>query len=285
MNKFAVTALTGAALSCFAGSAQAAVTLTATVSAAYTSNVPTADLHKTSPTTKEINDVKLSPQILKGTLSTNPGVPVEFFAYCVDIFQSAGAATFEVKTLADYLGNATKTAQITQLIAAEGAKENKLHDAAVQLAVWELINETQSTLDIDKMTTTTTSLVKGDKYWDWNTYSWKYKMVEKTTTTTTPNQFWADDVKNGSGVLGNADSFLAGAVADAAAGKSTAGYSLYVAKSNTKQDFLFWTYTPTLPPVTPSVPEPGTWCMMILGFGTVGFMIRHKRKVSAVTYA
>lgn len=284
MKNYMKMALTGAALTCFAGTANAAVTLTATVTAAYTSGVPTADLHKTNPTTKEINDIKLSPQILKGTLNNGvgPAVPVEFFAYCVDIFQNAGAATFQVKTLADYLGNATKTARITALIAEEGAKENKLHDAAVQLAVWELISETQATLDIDKMTTTTTT--QGDKYWDWKTHSWKYKTV--TTTTTTPNQFWADDVKNGSGVLANTDAFLAGALADVAAGKTTPGLNIFVASSSSKQDFLYWTYTPVPPPPPPltPVPEPATWALMLLGFGSIGHAMRAKRRNSAVSF-
>ena len=279
MKKFTAMALTGAALSSFAGAAQASITFTATVSSAYTSNVPTADLHKTSPATKEINDVRVTPQILKGTLSNNPGVPVEFFAYCVDIFQNAGAATFQVKTLSDYLGNASKTAVLSQLIAAEGAKENKLHDASVQLAVWEIINETQSTLDIDKMTTKSTSQ---QKYWDSKTHSWKYKSVE--TETTTPNQFWADDVKNGAGVLSETDAMLVQALQDAAAGKSIAGYSFFVAQSSTKQDFLFWTYTPTLPPVTPGVPEPATWALMLMGFGSVGYAMRAKRR-TAVSFA
>ena len=93
MKKFLSMTLAGAAMTCAAGASQAAVTLTATsVTSVYTSNVPTADLHKTSASTAELNDAKLSPQILKGTLKdgAGPAVPVEFFAYCVDIFQTSG---------------------------------------------------------------------------------------------------------------------------------------------------------------------------------------------------
>ncbi|MBO9575845.1 MAG: PEPxxWA-CTERM sorting domain-containing protein [Sphingobium sp.] len=253
------------------GAANAAVTLTATsVTSVYTSNVTTADLHKTNDPTKELDDVKVTPQIIKGSLKdgANAAVPVEFFAYCVDIFQSSGPTTFNVVSLADYLGgNATKLNRITALIAAEGASEGKLHDAAVQLAVWELINETLTTPDIDKYTTYTS-----EKYYDWWSHSWKYRQVA-----TTPPQFWADGVKNGSGVLANTDSFLSAAVADA--GKPTPGLNLYVAKSNTKQDFLFWTITP------PAVPEPATWAMMLMGFGSIGYAMRAKRGKSVVSFA
>ena len=179
MNKFLATALAGVAMTAVTGGANAAVTLTATsVTSVYTSNVTTADLHKTNDPTKSLDDAKVTPQILKGTLKdgANAAVPVEFFAYCVDIFQTAGTGTFNVVSLADYLGgNTTKLNRITALIAAEGASEGKLHDAAVQLAIWELINETLTVPDIDKVTTTSL-----ESYYDWWTRSWKTRSVTTT---------------------------------------------------------------------------------------------------------
>ena len=37
--------------------------------------------------------------------------------------------------------------------------------------------------------------------------------------------------------------------------------------------------------VVPSVPEPGTWAMLVLGFGLAGTAVRSRRRGSAVTYA
>lgn len=42
---------------------------------------------------------------------------------------------------------------------------------------------------------------------------------------------------------------------------------------------------PTPPPVTPpvpAVPEPTTWAMMLLGFGSIGFMLRRSRRDSVM---
>jgi hypothetical protein len=38
-------------------------------------------------------------------------------------------------------------------------------------------------------------------------------------------------------------------------------------------------------PGVPSVPEPGTWAMMLLGFGMMGAAMRYRRRDTAVTYA
>lgn len=40
-------------------------------------------------------------------------------------------------------------------------------------------------------------------------------------------------------------------------------------------------FTATLPDHAPAVPEPGTWLMMILGFGAIGAMMRYRRAASA----
>jgi hypothetical protein len=270
MNKFIAIAMGGAALTCATSATNAAVTLTASSITAVYSNAPTADLHKTNNPSITDDNVKLTPQILKGTLSSNPGVPVEFFAYCVDVFQVAGPTTFQVTSLLDYLGgNAAKANQISALMVAEGAQTSRLHDAAVQLAVWELVNETLGFYDIDKYTQTVTEQYRDSK-----------GRLKTRTVTTTPGQFWADDVKSGSGVLASADAMLGAASANA--GNSFDGYSFFVAKSATKQDFLFWTYTP---PMT-AVPEPASWAMMILGMGLVGSSMRRNRRTkTAVSFA
>jgi hypothetical protein len=44
----------------------------------------------------------------------------------------------------------------------------------------------------------------------------------------------------------------------------------------------FW--TASLPTVTPTIPEPATWTMMIVGFGVVGMTLRRRRRI-AVRFA
>jgi len=36
--------------------------------------------------------------------------------------------------------------------------------------------------------------------------------------------------------------------------------------------------------VTPAVPEPATWAMMLLGFGSVGFAMRRRRYIELTTH-
>lgn len=276
MNKLLGMALTSAALT-FAGTAQAAVTLTATVTKVYNSGVPTADLHKTSSPTTSVNNVLLTPQYLTGTLNNgSSSVPVEYFAYCIDIFQTAASGTFNVLSLSDYLGAGSDqtVARIGALISAQGAQTNQKHDAAVQLALWELVNETMTTLDINKITETT-QVPKKD--WRGNIMrDWRGNIIYETVTTT-PKQFWADDVRNGSGVLSSANDYLNASLT----GSVTEGLQLYVAQNDKKQDFLFW----TIAPPTQAVPEPASWAMMILGFGAVGYTMRGRRRVSAVSFS
>lgn len=41
-------------------------------------------------------------------------------------------------------------------------------------------------------------------------------------------------------------------------------------------------FATSLPTVTPAVPEPATWAMMIAGFGMVGFAMRRRQKMSTI---
>lgn len=278
MNKFVALAMAGVSAIGCAGSANAVILSATSVTAAY-SSAPTADLHKTSSPTASDGNVSVVPQIIKGTQN---GAAVQYFAYCVDIFQYSGATNFNLVSLddyvTDYLHKTDPAAnmlvdRLSALIFDEnlnGSSHDKAHDAAVQLAVWELINETQTDLDINKVTQT--SVVQDGWTYDRHTgWTPKYK-----TITTTPPQFWADDVHNGrsggQSILDDANSFLDEAVADS--GNDFSGLSLYVAQSSSKQDFLVWTFTP------PPVPEPATWAMMLLGLGAVGYTMRRRRAVS-----
>jgi hypothetical protein len=245
MKKYMAFAMAGAAMVAFSGAANATQYLQVTgVSNVYT-GAPTADLHKTSNPTEEVNNALVTPQKLTGYFTDNKTVPVELFAYCVDIFDAAGTGKFEVVSASSYL-SAAKFNVLAQLISAQGAKTSVAHDAAVQLAIWEIVNESSTNaFNLDKV---------GYGY-------------------SAPKQFWVDDVegKSSSGIISLAEGFIADAVKNA--GKTTPGLTLYVAKSDVKQDMLFWTYeTPV-----PSIPEPASWAMMIVGMGAVGYSMRRRK--------
>ncbi|MBS0478213.1 MAG: PEPxxWA-CTERM sorting domain-containing protein [Proteobacteria bacterium] len=54
------------------------------------------------------------------------------------------------------------------------------------------------------------------------------------------------------------------------------GYDLKVLYSPTQQTQVF---------LTPSVPEPATWGMLVLGFGAVGGALRYRRRAGALAAA
>lgn len=116
MRHFLTLSLAGLAMTIASGQARAATLIVDSTSVVYSgSPAVTASLHLTSPS-KNYSSVYVSPQYLNGTLDGNI---VQLFAYCVDILNYAGAGTFEVVTLQDYLGgNMTKYKQLAALIAA-----------------------------------------------------------------------------------------------------------------------------------------------------------------------
>jgi len=242
-------AMAGAAMVTFAGEANAATYLQVTNVSNVYSNAPTADLYKTSTPTEQVTNARLTPQTLTGYYTNAPGTTFNLFAYCVDIFETSGTGKFEVVSAASQYTTA-KYNVLAQLISAQGSQVSKTHDAAVQLAIWEVINETMNVYDIDKISTST---------WDWN--RWKY-------VDTSAPQFWAEDISDSS-VKALAESYIADAVKNA--GKATPNLTLYVAKNDGKQDMLFWTTA------VPAVPEPATWGMMLIGMGVVGYSMRRRK--------
>jgi hypothetical protein len=58
---------------------------------------------------------------------------------------------------------------------------------------------------------------------------------------------------------------------------------LGLARDTGSDPFWVWArFTPsTAPPANPSVPEPSTWAMMLLGFGAIGFAARRRRALAA----
>lgn len=78
------------------------------------------------------------------------GAAVSFLTYCVDIFHPLQPASYDFAAIATLVPNATKQAQLLALLAnanplvATAANPNEAA-AAVQLAVWEISNETAAT--------------------------------------------------------------------------------------------------------------------------------------------
>lgn len=287
MKKFLALAMAGAAMVAVSGQANAAELLfnATNVTSVYKTKVPTAELHKTNssaylPADSNVGDVLVTPQTLTGSFSDAPGTTVNLFAYCVDIFDTSGATTFQVVSLSDYLtglGIGSRYGVIASLISSNSstAGNDKLHDAAVQLAIWELINESST-----------------------NAFN-----VNFTGSTRNPTpQFWADDFANANGIASTANSLIQSAIATASS--TNPSLNLYIAKSDDvyrteqyqecsgygkhkncvtktrqvlvstgKQDMLFWDYD--VP--TPAVPEPATWAMMILGMGVIGSSMRRRK--------
>lgn len=75
--------------------------------------------------------------------------------------------------------------------------------------------------------------------------------------------------------------FTNGIAADASAGT----FSLATSSQNGLSSDVKFTFTSNASAVTAAVPEPGTWAMMLLGFGMVGAAVRNRRRSSATACA
>lgn len=87
--------------------------------------------------------------------------------------------------------------------------------------------------------------------------------------------FWMNNVQNDPTLVADANANLAQAVSNA--GTTGSNLQLFVAKNSERQDMLFWTSS--------AVPEPGTWAMMLLGFGAIGWQLRRRRSSSSLALA
>lgn len=138
-KKLVALALAGAAMIGGAGTANAALVINSITAA--NSDAPKATL-KAGMFYKASN-VRITPFTIDGVLDGNA---VSLFSYCVDIFQYIGKGTFDVVSLDTFLGgDAARAKAIAALIANQGADGTTQHDAAVQLALWELLYEGGST--------------------------------------------------------------------------------------------------------------------------------------------
>lgn len=199
------------------------------------------------------NAAQTSLDVLVGRLKmsgvdTATAAAVAFNTYCIDIFNFAGNGTFDVETFA--LGNAVKEQQLKTLlsntdgmIGAAGTIDGKKNvSAAIQLAVWEIVNETG-----------TGGYALGT------------------------GQF---QVNAGFGTVVPAARSLAQGYLDSLgtwSARSGYSYSMMsaVIPSNNQRQITF---------AAGAVPEPGTWALLIAGFGAIGGAMRRSRR-SQVAFA
>ena len=201
MNKLLSLAIAGTAL--FAGATSANAALTITGINVVNANAPLASFKMSN---HDFDDVRVSPFNVTGNWDGNA---VSMLAYCVDLFDYAGTGTFEVVDLLSYLGgDTTRYNRISSLVDTYGATSGSLSQAAMQMAIWELVYETSNNMDVTKN--------HFDSYWS-----------------------------NSGSLASTANSYLNGAVAGA--GSIDPNLKLYVAKNSDKQDLLFYTYQPAVP--------------------------------------
>jgi len=181
--------------------------------------------------------------------ANNPqSIPV----YCVDVADWLGNGTFTKQDLSTLSFTSAQRMAITrfitygdaQLEAATGYLRTQ-YSAATQLGVWEILNETAN---------------------DWNLLSGSFWV----------GQYDSSDIFN---AAGTADTWLASlkagtlpaypsetlGVLDPGPGNQT---QVYIKSNGNGQ--------------TPSVPEPATWGMMVMGFGTLGFTLGRRSRESAL---
>jgi len=226
-----IVSLALASVSIIASTAPANAALFIDSISAANSGAPTASL---TAFNNNYGTVKVSPFNITGTLN---GDAVSLFSYCVDVFNTIGTGKFKVVSLNDYVfGNTVKADRIAALISNQGAPGTAEHDAAVQLALWELLYEKNGT-DADL----------------------------------TDNRFKVPTISDPS-VRALAQNY-----AELARTSWTASDNIVisVAKNKKRQNQLFWTHIP-------AVPEPGTWAMMIMGFGVTGAAMRRRRTKTQV---
>lgn len=239
-KSFALAAAVGLMITASAASAQA-VNVT---NVAFTPGSVTGTIHSPSLT----GEVGIGQFEFKGNYISG-GAPFDILTYCIDLAHSVSLGnvnynSYTIIPIASYASmttakinslNALLTHTTPLLNAATG--QNAINvSAAAQMAVWEIMFETQPAWSVT------------------NTSSALYVSGSGSPLTTSE---------------GLANTYL-GNVANNTWAVNSA-YDLKVLYSPSQQTQVF---------LTPSVPEPATWAMMMLGFGAIGGALRRRQNVA-----
>ena len=104
-------------------------------------------------------------------------------------------------------------------------------------------------------------------------------------------QFSLDSVKtlsysNNPGVSSAVSLYLLGSTVDTWLGYSATATSLTLTFNNTGNSAYSAAATLAVPPAPiPTVPEPATWALTLIGFGAMGAALRRRPRVASVTFA
>ncbi|MEO5938909.1 MAG: PEPxxWA-CTERM sorting domain-containing protein [Sphingomonas sp.] len=238
MTKFLALAAAAGLMMAASGASAQAVNIT---NVAFAPGSVTGTIHSSALT----GDVGIGRFEFKGTY-VNGGAPLDILTYCIDLAHSVSlgnvnyssytiipiSAMATISTAKANSLNALLTNATPLLNAATGQNAINI-SAATQMAVWEIMFETQPTWSVT------------------NTSSALYVTGSGSPLTTAESlaNTYLGNVANNTWTNNN-------------------GFELKVLYSATQQSQVF---------AVPSVPEPATWGMLLLGFGLVGGALRHRR--------
>lgn len=182
------------------------------------------------------------------------GAAFDYLTYCVDLakYVSTGNVNYTSYSVMPISAlstitvakanalNALLTNTSSLLSAATGQNAINI-SAATQLAVWEIMFETQP--------------------------SWSVSNAASTFYVTTPGSSSSTNTTALTNARALANTYLGNVANNSWAVNNN--YQLKLLYSQTQQTQVF---------LTPSVPEPATWAMMLIGFGAVGGALRYRRR-------
>ena len=263
VRKFKKLALVGLSLGLALGASQADAATTfgvqsAAIDPAAGSLVGT--VHNNQPLVNE--NAQIGRLLLTGTDSN--GNAFSFDSFCVDIFDNLSApATFAPDTLSSLGLSTAKNNQLTKLLAnvdsfiaaGTSANDKAERSAAAQMAIWEIVNETTGTMDVNGADDGTNS------------------------TANTRGSFYVANLQDP--VAGTSLSEAATLISNVSSGGiwyNSAGTKVALVRSQGNQTQIV--YGNNALSVLSAIPEPASWGLMVIGFGAIGGALRRKQGVS-----
>lgn len=184
----------------------------------------------------------------------NGGAAFDFFTYCVDLskYVSLGNVNYTSYSVMPISALSTITAAKanalnalltnTNPLLAAATGQNAINiSAATQLAAWEIMFETKP--------------------------SWSVSNMSSAFYVTTPGSSATANTQALKSAKSLANSYLNNIKTNNWTVNNSYQLQLLYSPSQQTQVFL-----------TPSVPEPATWAMMMIGFGAIGGALRHRRR-------